>query len=259
MTVIFRDVFTGYSAPPSTGSAPFTATDNTVQRMYLDFEGTPTTGDKIEYKLTFPTGDVSFVAEWTSSTTLVLKRVSTIPGTSNGTATLQTFSSGSINQPRTDGDLVRLSITVNRGAVNALTAITFGWHGRSRSPNGSDSTTNTFNVDGELTPTAATFTITGSSFRNRPNLEGRAPDTVGGGSYSYQQSLGSFVQNGAMTVERFDINGVVAEGEMQPVRASNAPPLDVLYGAAGGISEMTMTARAGAIIASGELDRKSVV
>lgn len=252
MAILFDDAFGGYSAPASSGAAPFTATDNTPQAIYLDFEGTPSTGDKIEYTMTFPAGDVTFVAEWTSSTTLVLKRVSTIPGTSNGTATLQTFTGTSANKPRTDGDLVRLRITVNRGAADGSTTITFGWHARNRQPSGSDATTNSFNVDGELTPTAATWAITGSSFRHRPNLDGRAPDTVGGGTYSWQQSLGSFAQAGAMTVERYDINGVVADGEVEGVRASQGPPVDVMYGIVGGISEGSMTVRAIGSCAAGQ-------
>jgi hypothetical protein len=252
MTVVVNDVFGGYSAPATSGSAPFTATDNTVQRMYLDYFGSPTAGDKVEFTMTFPTGTVTFRARWSTTSTLLIERVSTIPGTSNGTATLQTFGSGNTNQPRTDGDTVRLSITVNRGAANASTTITFGWHGRSRFPTGSDSTTNSFTVDGELTPTAAAFAITGSSFRNRPNLEGRSPDTVGGGTYSYTQVLGSYVQSGSATIERYDINGVVADGSLEPVRSSEGPPVDVLYGLAGGISEMSATARAGVICAAGK-------
>jgi hypothetical protein len=203
MTVVVNDVFGGYSAPATSGSAPFTATDNTVQRMYLDYFGSPTAGDKVEFTMTFPTGTVTFRARWSTTSTLLIERVSTIPGTSNGTA-------------------------------NASTTITFGWHGRSRFPTGSDSTTNSFTVDGELTPTAAAFAITGSSFRNRPNLEGRSPDTVGGGTYSYTQVLGSYVQSGSATIERYDINGVVADGSLEPVRSSEGPPVDVLYGLAGG-------------------------
>ncbi len=251
MTVLVSDAFTGYSAPATSGAAPYTATDNVEEQAFFDFEGTPTTGDKIEWAMTFPGGTVTFVAEWTSSTTLVLKRVSTIAGTSNGTATLRTFTSTSTSKPRTDGDLVRMGFKVNRGAVNALTAITFTWHARS-SFAGAAQTSDTFNVDGELTPSAATFTITGSSFRNRPNLEGRAPDTVGGGSYSWQQSIGSFKQGGTLVIERYDINGVVAEGELQPVRAADSPPIDVMYGLAGGISESAMTVRVSATCDAGQ-------
>lgn len=141
----------------------------------MKFAGTASSGDQLDYTFTFSTGTLTFRARW-SGTDLILERVSTIPGTNTGTATLQTFTGSSTNKPRSTGDLVRMFVTVNRGAADSLTAITFGWAGR----NGNDPvTTDTFNVDGELTPTAASFAITGSSFQERPNLAGRTADGDG--------------------------------------------------------------------------------
>jgi hypothetical protein len=180
MTVIARDEFT-YSAPPSSGAADFTATDNTAVLLYMDSTGSPVAGDKVEYTLTFPGGTVTIRARWSTTSTLLLERISTIAGTSNGTATLATITGSSTSKPRTDGDLVRIRITVNRGAVNALTAIGWGWAPRSSA---TESNSGTFNVDGELTPSAGAFLVSGTSFTNRPDLAGTTPDTVALGTWT---------------------------------------------------------------------------
>ncbi len=216
MAIVVNDTFDGYVAPPTSGTASFPTTDNTARNIFMEFSGTPTAGDQLDYTLTFPTGTVTFRARWSSSTTLLLERVSTIPGTSNGTATLQTFSGASTSKPRTTGDLVRMDIIVNRGAVNALTAITMRWHGRSNSS--LVQTTNTFNVDGELTPTAASFAITGTSFKNRPDLEGRTA-----GSSTWTRGLRRFSSLGhdsLLTVDNFGDIGIVSEGVAEPFPAS---------------------------------------
>jgi hypothetical protein len=248
MTIISSDSFTGYSAPATSGSAAYTTTDNTRVAFNAEFRGSATTGDQVDFTVHFTTGDVTFRARWTSSTVLVLERVSTVPGTSNGTATLQTFTGTSTNKPRSTGDLVRLFVTVNRGAADASTALTFGWHGRG---GGTPATTNTFNIDGELTPTGADFAITGTSFRNRPELIGRTPDG-GPGIWAVGWNRSDF--NGAVNRDNgFRRLGVSAEGECTATLVSNSG--DILSGTG---AEGDQTMRAFATIAAGTLPSMSL-
>ena len=190
--LLLRDEFTGVPTRPSSGAAEFTATDAETRYFRVEhLNGTPATGDKAEYTLTFPEGTVTFRARWSSSTTLVLERVSTIPGTSNGTATLRTFTGTSTSKPNlATGSLVRMGLTVNRGAVNGQTTIAFRWHGRS-STGILEQTTDNVVFDGELTPTAGAYSLTGSLWRSIVHLEGRTPD--GGGSPAL--AVGTYFQN----------------------------------------------------------------
>lgn len=214
--LLARDEFTGVPSRPSTGAAEYTTTDNEKRYFRVThLAGTPSTGDQAEYTLTFPEGTVTFRAEWTSATVLVLKRISTIPGTSNGTATLRTFSGASTSKPNlTDGSLVRMGLTVNRGAVNGVTVITFSWHGRS-STGTLEQTTDNVNFDGELTPTAGAFSLTGSLWQSIVHIEGRTPD--GGGSPAL--AVGTYFQNMGVDHHRLhpaEFIHIITDGEAVP-------------------------------------------
>lgn len=211
MTVVLNDSFGSYAAPPTSGAAGFTTDDNVESVLFMDYFGSPAAGDKVEFTLTFPAGTITFRARWSTTSTLILERESTIPGAGFGTATLQTFTTTSTNKPRTTGDIVRMGIILNRAGADGFTAVTMRWHGRSNFS--SAGTTNTFTAEGELTPTDGSFAITGSSFRNRRDLIGTA--TMGG---SWVEAQGRHAQNGNLLTDLFESFGLLPGGGASPLR-----------------------------------------
>jgi hypothetical protein len=180
MTVLARDEFTGFGTPATSGSLTAPAEAGTIGFHVFANNGAGVVADSFSVVLTFTTGTVTIKARLSTTTNILVERIVTIPGTNNGTATL----AGSAQQPLLNGSAAEISVKVTKGSSgDGLTRIDW-WYGAQNQKFGAGNSSGNFNVSGELTATAASYAITGTT-KFTPlgsNIAGSTPDGGGDGA-----------------------------------------------------------------------------